>query len=337
MALLADKNQKNLVLKYPLKQDEYKARILFKTLETVNPSMSEANQFVIDSKQSTMDALISSSKLEYAKNEDANFKTISDNRHKVQEIQKELDEFNAVSASSHVGNSMQEQGATCSLYLPMGIQFRDNVTYENFDVGAVGAGVAKGAGIAESMMGGLGSFVSGITGGASANMAKLAGIKIASSVGTLGDEVKGGLKIAAGVTVNPNSRVLFKQSNIREFAFSFKLVAKSKDEADEINAIIKYFRTELYPESIDIVLNDKSSISVGYVFPKKFQIDMKYDGDEMKGVGKIRPCFLRDVSTTYNSSTMAFHEGGYALEVDLNLSFQEDRALLRRDITEGGF
>ena len=54
------------------------------------------------------------------------------------------------------------------------------------------------------------------------------------------------------VTVNPNTRSLFKNVAIREFAFQFKFIAKSKKEADEVRKIIKFFRTELYPEALTV-------------------------------------------------------------------------------------
>ena len=46
----------------------------------------------------------------------------------------------------------------------MGLAFRDNVTYENFDLGVVGGAIAQGAGMASAMTDGIGSFISGLKG-----------------------------------------------------------------------------------------------------------------------------------------------------------------------------
>ena len=65
-----------------------------------------------------------------------------------------------------------------------------------------------------------------------------------------GDGTALAVKQASGVTLNPNTRSLFKSVALREFAFQFKFIAKSKKEADEVRKIIKFFRTELYPEAL---------------------------------------------------------------------------------------
>ena len=97
------------------------------------------------------------------------------------------------------------------------------------------------------------------------------------------------LSTAAGVTTNPNTRVLFKSVALREFAFAFKFIATSPAEAEEIKEIIKLFRTELYPENINLTVGN-SEVSIGYKFPNKFQINVEYDGDEI--ATRIKPCYL---------------------------------------------
>ena len=219
----------------------------------------------------------------------------------------------------------------------MGLSFRDNVTYENFDLGSTGATMEAGLGFASSMVKGLGSFVSNLTSGDNSDLAKLAGVQLASQAGSFGAEAQAAGKLAGGVTLNPNSRILFKQPNIRDFAFTFKMIAKSKDEARVISEIIKLLRTELYPDEITADIGAPNPISLGYKFPNKFNIVFEYDGRQIPGLAKIKPCYLRDVSTTYNASQMAMHSDGNFMEVDMTLSFQETKALVRKDVSEGGF
>jgi hypothetical protein len=246
-----------------------------------------------------------------------------------------MNQFKGLDRATEVAPTKKSILRQVELYLPMGLSFRDNVTYENFDIGQTGAMIEGGMGIASSMSKGIGSFVSGLTGSASKDMAKLAGVQLASKFGTFSDEVTGALKLSGGVTVNPNTRVLFKQSNIRDFSFTFKFVAKSKEEAKEIQDIIRLFREELYPDDITINTGANSSVSVGYIFPKKFAIEFGYKGKEIPGLAKIKPCYLRDVTTNYNTSAMAMHSDGNFLEVDMTLSFQEEKALVRKDVEAG--
>lgn len=227
-------------------------------------------------------------------------------------------------------------GRQVSLYLPAGLQYRDNVTYENFDLGGAGAGAEAalqgGSGaIAGLIEGGMSTLSAGLKGSANKDLAKLGAVKLAMKGP---DEVAGAFRSAGGVTTNPNTRVLFKSVGLREFSFAFKFLATSAREAEEIKEIIKLFRTELYPDTINIPVGT-SEISIGYRFPNKFQITVEYDGDEI--ATRIKPCFLRDVSVTYNNTSMSMHEDGNFTEIEMSLSFQETRTLSRKDVEEEGF
>ena len=250
------------------------------------------------------------------------------------EIAKEVSMFDGLANQVEMGSKPRQIVDTeVLLYLPQGLQFRDNVTYENTDVGATGAAISQGAGIISSMTDGIGSFVDSLTGNKamSDELAKLATVRLASKAGKFGDEITAGLKLQTGVTTNPNTRSLFKQVNMREFQFNFKMVARSKAEADQIRNIIQFFRSELYPEDIPVEVGGQE-ISLGYLFPNKFNIEFEYDGKTI--AHKVKPCFLRAVDTTYNASQMAFHDDGEFLEVDMNLNFTETVTLSKKDILE---
>lgn len=229
-----------------------------------------------------------------------------------------------------------DTGRRVSLYLPVGLQYRDNVAYDNMDLGGMGgaaeAGLKSGSGAISAMVDNFKSTLSaGLGGAANKDVAKLAAVKLTSN---LPDEVSGAFKSAAGVTTNPNTRVLFKSVALREFAFAFKFIAASPAEAEEIKEIIKLFRTELYPENINLSVGN-SEVSIGYKFPNKFQINVEYDGDEV--ATRIKPCYLRDVGVTYNNTAMSMHADGNFNEIEMTLSFQESRTLNRKDVEEGGF
>jgi hypothetical protein len=224
-----------------------------------------------------------------------------------------------------------------SLYLPVGLQFRDTVAYDNMDLGGMGASVegalkSGGSAINALIDGGMKTLKSGLKGTASGDVAKVSAVKLVSA---LPDEVQGAFRSATGVTSNPNTRVLFKSVNLREFAFTFKFIATSAKEAEEVKEIIKLFRTELYPENITIPITGANDISIGYRFPNKFQINVEYNGEEI--ATKIKPCYLRDVSVTYNNTAMAMHSDGNFQEVEMSLSFQESRTLNRKDVEKDGF
>ena len=227
-------------------------------------------------------------------------------------------------------------GRQISLYLPVGLQFRDTVSYDNMQLGGMGAaaeaGLKGGGSAVAAILEQTGKTISNaMSGGGASDAAKLATTKI---MGKFGDEISGAFKSAGQVTTNPNTRVLFKEVGLREFAFAFKFIATSAREAEEIKEIIKLFRTELYPENINITVGG-SSVSVGYRFPNKFQLNIEYDGEEV--ATRIKPCYLRDIGVTYNNTAMAMHSDGNFQEIEMTLSFQETRTLNRKDVEEDGF
>jgi hypothetical protein len=328
---------------YPFEnEDDYKARVIFSLVETKSTGelAGGALQKQIESTQNEIKELQKQYKEIQAEaaNEDQSETQFKEQlaaiRNQIRTLQGNLDEFKGLQSASTQSSTVDISNDSIELYLPAGLAFRDNVTYENFDLGATGAMMEGGMGFAESMTKGVGSFVSGLTGGSGADVAKLAGIQLASKFGTFAAEAQAVQKLAGGVTLNPNSRVLFKQPNIREFAFAFKFVARSQREANEVKNIIKFLRTELYPANISVTIGDQEQ-SLGYRFPNKFRIEFEYDGEPLPGLMKIQDCYLRDVSTTYNASAMSMHSDGHFLEVDMTLNFQETRALTREKIEEG--
>jgi len=61
-----------------------------------------------------------------------------------------------------------------------------------------------------------------------------------------------------------------------------------------------------------------------YVFPGSTRIGPK-----------LKTCYLTNVTTNYNPTTMAFHADGKPVEIDLSLSFTEQTTLNRADIKAG--
>lgn len=324
----AEEENKNLKdLEYPLNNaDEYKGRLVFNVMQDAETDIGNILSSVIDG------GII------------GQFREFvsaigSDNPEEIQKAANKFDGNEASTKTVSKPKGLTETGRRVSLYLPVGLQYRDNVAYENMDLGGLGAGaeagLKSGVGATKALVeGGMKTLSSGLTGNANRDMAALATVKIMSN---FPDEISGAFRSATGVTSNPNTRVLFKSVGLREFAFAFKFVATSAREAEEIKEIIKLFRTELYPENINLDLEAAagSSISIGYKFPNKFRIDVEYDGKEI--ATKIKPCYLRDVSVTYNNTSMSMHSDGNFQEIEMSLSFQESRTLNRKDVDEDGF
>ena len=235
-------------------------------------------------------------------------------------------------------------GRKCVLYLPNTIQFQDAVSYSNIDLGLLGgtaeAAINSGATGAEAL-GAIASaatsifsadgLVEAFNSGLQSEGAQVAALRIARRLNT---EVAGAVTSTTGIAINPNKRATLLGPNLRTFRFTFKMIPASLREAEEIKAIVQFFREEMMPES-----TSEFGVSTALRYPSKFKIQMTYNGNKV--AHNILPSFLTDVSVTYNAGSMAFHSdgkgGGNFQETDISLSFTEERTLNKRDIANEGY
>tara|TARA_R110000822_G_scaffold101565_1_gene227735 strand:- start:18921 stop:19937 length:1017 start_codon:yes stop_codon:yes gene_type:complete len=235
-------------------------------------------------------------------------------------------------------------GRKCVLYLPNTIQFQDAVSYSNIDLGLLGgtaeAAINSGASGAEAL-GAIASaatsifsadgLVDAFNNGLQSEGAQVAALRIARRLNT---EVAGAVSSTTGIALNPNKRATLLGPNLRTFRFTFKMIPASLREAEEIKAIVQFFREEMMPES-----TSEFGVSTALRYPSKFNIKMTYNGKKV--AHSILPSFLTDVSVTYNAGSMAFHSdgkgGGNFQETDISLSFTEERTLNKRDIANEGY
>ena len=223
-----------------------------------------------------------------------------------------------------------------TLYFPPGLIIQDGAQYDNADLGFMGTtalgGIRRGNSLVSSMAKGvkdglmdtfqlmLGNFAPG-------EAAQLAAARAVEKIPFSG--VQNAAKIALQRVISPNTRTMFKGVPIKTYAFTFKFVATSKSEADQVNDIIKFFRTEVYPESMA-----PGGIPLGYKFPNIFRLQFMWNGGVNEAIPQPLLSYLLDVSTTYNPSSMSFHEDGNPTEIDLTLRFQEYRAMSRQDVEQ---
>lgn len=221
----------------------------------------------------------------------------------------------------------------CTLYLPTNLVFSDGVEYGSVDLGVSGGLVEQGIRggnsaldvfkrLGNEAVDQLGSLSDAFTRGLTSEAAQIAAVKLA---GKINDGVRGGVELATGVTVNPNKRSILRGVAIRNFAFQFKMIPTSQQEANSIKQIIRFFRQEMYPEDIQF-----GGISYGYKFPNKWNITLSYKGQQV--ATRILPSFLTGLDTNYNPNSMSFHTDGSFPEIDLSLRFVEERALRKQDI-----
>ena len=102
------------------------------------------------------------------------------------------------------------------------------------------------------------------------------------------------------------------------------MMPKDQKEAFTITEIVKRFRQNMYPMGNDLILT----------YPPIWNI-MFYDGaktEENTKLPGIYDCYLTGMSAVYNSSGNMFHADGHPVETDVQLTFEETRALTLSDI-----
>jgi hypothetical protein len=238
-------------------------------------------------------------------------------------------------------------GNQVDLYMPISITFPDGATYENSDLGIVGAigesalqsGKSVAGTLGETVLGGAKTLISGLTGGQGGAVGSVMVTELLKNKGgKFSKPLSDNVSLSSRVISDPNTRVLFKGVAFREFSFQFKLIASTFEEAQNIEGMIKFFRSELYPEEIVSSSIGGRQVSIGMRYPNRFKIRMKYGQGDV--LNKIKPAYLRAVNTVYNGTQQSFHqsrnnEKAKPFEVDLTLSFQESLKLTREDIEEG--
>ena len=238
-------------------------------------------------------------------------------------------------------------GNQVDLYMPISITFPDGASYENSDLGIVGAigegalqsGKSVAGALGETVLGGAKTLLSGLTGGQGGAVGSVMVTELLKNKGgKFSKPLSDNVALASRVVSDPNTRVLFKGVAFREFSFQFKLIASTYEEAKSIEGMIKFFRSELYPEEIVSAAVGGRQISIGMKYPNRFKIRMKYGQGDV--LNKIKPAYLRAVNTVYNGTQQSFHaprgdEKAKPFEVDLTLSFQESLKLTSEDVEEG--
>lgn len=241
------------------------------------------------------------------------------------------------SLGSDTNLQVSPEKGKCTLYLHQGIIIADNMDYENLNLGIFGGNVEAGLNAGKSalsvgvngMIDEAKSFAEGITAGVGTQAARIA---LARAAARGSDAFRGAVGSATRTAINPHSRTLFRAVNLREFTFNYKLIADSQREAEEIKAIIKWFRTNMYPYE-----EDTGGLTLAYRYPDRFKITMYYEVDSKQYATKILPAYLRNFQAAYNTTSMGIHKDGSPVEVDITMNFSESRALTRREIDQEGY
>ena len=146
--------------------------------------------------------------------------------------------------------------------------------------------------------------------------------------------VKGLLSRTQGVVQNPNLELLFQKPSLRPFSFQFKLSARSKDEAEEIIRIIRFFKQNMAPQKGGG--SGGTSANLFLKAPNTFQIHYMHEGkEEHPFIGRPKECAMTSFEVDYtpdgNYSTL---RDGFMTSYTISMSLKELEPVFYEDYEE---
>ena len=129
----------------------------------------------------------------------------------------------------------------------------------------------------------------------------------------------------SGVVLNPNAEMLFQGPVIRDFNFSFLMIARSEDEGKNIRRIIKWFKKGMAPKFRNTTLIKSPDI---------FTLEYRNAGGLLKTVNRFNPggLALTTVNVDYApSGYWSAYRDSQPVAVKMDLNFTELRPIYQKD------
>ena len=142
-------------------------------------------------------------------------------------------------------------------------------------------------------------------------------IKAAITAAAAGASInKSFLTRATGGIINPNLELLFGGPALRNFNFTFDMSARSKDEAEEIRRIIRFFKQGMSVK--------RSSSFLFLKTPNVFDIEYQFGTSKHTYLNKIKTCALQTCSVNYTpAGNYATYENSAMTQYNITLTFSE--------------
>ena len=145
---------------------------------------------------------------------------------------------------------------------------------------------------------------------------------------------KEAIEIGLGTAFTDRMELAFKGVRKREFSYSFKMMPRSEEEANEVKRIIDTFKFHMLPE-----MTGTTSRGRMMNYPSSFDIKYMYQNRENNYLNKITECYLTNMDVSYGGDRYRTFEGTGAgappTEVTMALSFKEIELVTREKAVEG--
>ena len=181
---------------------------------------------------------------------------------------------------------------------------------------------AYGDAVTQSVAKAKDEFVAGVGGGGKA--ADILKKQLTSTaVGMLGGNITVDQLMARenGEIFNPNMELLFNGPTLRNFKFSYKMMPRSEQEAEQVRLIIRSLKSNM-------AVKTKASAGQGGSFflktPNVFNLRYRTGNQDHPFLHKFKQCFLTDISVNYTgeASHMTYTDGT-PVSMVMDLTFKD--------------
>ena len=145
-----------------------------------------------------------------------------------------------------------------------------------------------------------------------------------------------------GYIMTNRMELAFKGIPKRGFQYTFKMIPKSEQEAEEVKNIVIAFKTHMSPEGDDVGSTGLGFTGKNYKIPDTFKIQYMFIGAgrmENSYLHKIADCVLESMNVTYGGERYKTfkgnEDGAPPVETTMTLNFREMELITREKVRDG--
>ena len=222
-----------------------------------------------------------------------------------------------------------------AMYMPPSVNVSYAANYVDTEIGAF----SIGAGSAIKEFNRTGKLAAGATAFLDTVPDELKNVAARQILGAIGSIIPGtqGLEEVAGMAtgqiIADRMELAFKGLPKRGFQYTFKMIPKSEQEAEEIRKIVFTFKANMLPEIRE------GTAGRGMTVPNTFDIRYMYMNRDNDFLHKISTCVLESMNVTYGGDRYrTFPDAGDGtppVETTMTLNFKELELITKERVYEG--
>ena len=248
------------------------------------------------------------------------------------------------------GSETKSTKSQIYLYMPSNINANYSIAYQDLNLGVVGANAlgnfdkysesTDSAALGERLKSLAEGMMPEVAMGALGNAIGIAN----QGIGLGGDQLSGSdvSALTKRKAFNPYTENVFKGVGFRKHSFTFKLISRSKQEADEIKGIINVFKEAMHP---DFDGGGNRFLTI----PDFFSLKFLRSGSSVSTSGtqilyKFKLCVLESLNVNYTPDGFYATSSGWdgsnasdtAMGAEIQLSFKETQIITKKDLDKTG-